>query len=185
MEATTRIIARVNNVDIIATTEEQLVPIKPICEALGVNYTTQIEKLKKHPIYGSVVPLRGITAADGKTYQTSCMPLRYISGWILSIHPDNVKEEVREHLIEYQLRCNDVLYDYFFGTYKRTNEQNRMEIALLEELADLNRMEIALLEELADLNQQQQQLKQTINEKRRTLEKLRQERLADEPQLFG
>ena len=171
MEATTRIIARVNNVDIIATTEEQLVPIKPICEALGVNYTTQIEKLKKHPIYGSVVPLRGITAADGKTYQTSCMPLRYISGWILSIHPDNVKEEVREHLIEYQLRCNDVLYDYFFGTYKRTNEQNRMEIALLEELADLN--------------QQQQQLKQTINEKRRTLEKLRQERLADEPQLFG
>ena len=125
-----------NDVDIIATTEEQMVPIKPICEALGVNYTTQIEKLKKHPIYGSVVPLRGITAADGKTYQTSCMPLRYISGWILSIHPDNVKEEVREHLIEYQLKCNDVLYDYFFGTYKRTNEQNRMEIALLEQLAD-------------------------------------------------
>lgn len=166
----TRIVARVNDVDIIATTEEQLVPIKPICEALGVNYTTQIEKLKKHPIYGSVVPLRGITAADGKTYQTSCMPLRYISGWILSIHPDNVKEEVREHLIEYQLKCNDVLYDYFFGTYKRTNEQNRMEIALLEELADLN--------------QQQQQLKQTINEKRRKLEKLREERLKNEPKLF-
>lgn len=167
----TRIVARVNDVDIIATTEEQLVPIKPICEALGVNYTTQIEKLKKHPIYGSTVPLRGIVAADGKLREMSCLPLRLISGWIFSIHPDNVKEEVREHLIEYQLRCNDVLYDYFFGTYKRTNEQNRMEIALLEELADLN--------------QQQQQLKQTINEKRRKLEKLRQERLADEPQLFG
>lgn len=167
----TRIVARVNDVDIIATTEEQLVPIKPICEALGVNYTTQIEKLKKHPIYGSVVPLRGITAADGKTYQTSCMPLRYISGWILSIHPDNVKEEVREHLIEYQLKCNDVLYDYFFGTYKRTNEQNRMEIALLEQLADYT--------------QQREAANNGIRDTRRKLEKLRQERLADEPQLFG
>jgi hypothetical protein len=167
----TRIVARVNDVDIIATTEEQMVPIKPICEALGVNYTTQIEKLKKHPIYGSVVPLRGITAADGKTYQTSCMPLRYISGWILSIHPDNVKEEVREHLIEYQLKCNDVLYDYFFGTYKRTNEQNRMEIALLEQLADYT--------------QQREAANNGIRDTRRKLEKLRQERLADEPQLFG
>ena len=167
----TRIVARVNDVDIIATTEEQMVPIKPICEALGVNYTTQIEKLKKHPIYGSVVPLRGITAADGKTYQTSCMPLRYISGWILSIHPDNVKEEVREHLIEYQLKCNDVLYDYFFGTYKRTNEQNRMEIALLEQLADYT--------------QQREAANNGIRDSRRKLEKLRQERLADEPQLFG
>ena len=167
----TRIVARVNDVDIIATTEEQMVPIKPICEALGVNYTTQIEKLKKHPIYGSVVPLRGITAADGKTYQTSCMPLRYISGWILSIHPDNVKEEVREHLIEYQLKCNDVLYDYFFGTYKRTNEQNRMEIALLEQLADYT--------------QQREAANNGIRDNRRKLEKLRQERLADEPQLFG
>lgn len=166
----TRIVARVNDVDIIATTEEQMVPIKPICKALGVNYTTQIEKLKKHPIYGSVVPLRGITAADGKTYQTSCMPLRYISGWILSIHPDNVKEEVREHLIEYQLKCNDVLYDYFFGTYKRTNEQNRMEIALLEQLAEYN--------------QQREAANRGISDTKRKLEKLREERLKNEPKLF-
>ena len=83
----TRIVARVNDVDIIATTEEQLVPIKPICEALGVNYTTQIEKLKKHPIYGSTVPLRGILAADGKLREMSCLPLRLISGWIFPSTP--------------------------------------------------------------------------------------------------
>lgn len=166
----TRIVARVNDVDIIATTEEQLVPIKPICEALGVNYTTQIEKLKKHPIYGSTVPLRGIVAADGKLREMSCLPLRLISGWIFSIHPDNVKEEVREHLIEYQLKCNDVLYDYFFGTYKRTNEQNRMEIALLEQLAEYN--------------QQREAANRGISDTKRKLEKLREERLKNEPQLF-
>ena len=82
-----------------------------------------------------------------------------------------MKEEVREHLIEYQLRCNDVLYDYFFGTYKRTNEQNRMEIALLEQLADYT--------------QQREAANNGIRDTRRKLDKLRQERLADEPQLFG
>ena len=37
METTTRIIARVNNVDIMATSEEQLIPIRPLCEALGID----------------------------------------------------------------------------------------------------------------------------------------------------
>ena len=47
----TKTIARINDVNIVVVNnEEQLIPIKPICEALGVNYTTQIEKLKFHPI---------------------------------------------------------------------------------------------------------------------------------------
>ena len=46
------------------------------------------------------------------------------------------------------------------------------------------RLRLTLLEELADLNQQQQQLKQTISEKRKKLDKLREERLKNEPKLF-
>lgn len=33
----TKIITRVNNVDIVSTSDEQLVPIRPICEALGID----------------------------------------------------------------------------------------------------------------------------------------------------
>lgn len=33
----TKIITRVNNVDIVSTSDEQLVPIHPICEALGID----------------------------------------------------------------------------------------------------------------------------------------------------
>lgn len=167
---TTRIIARINNVDIMTTSEEQLIPIKPICEALGVNYTTQIEKLKKHPVYGSFIPLKGIVAADGKIREMSCMPLRLVSGWIFSIHPDNVKEEVRERLIEYQMKCNDALYDYFFGNFKRVNEQNQVEIALLEQLTEYT--------------QQREAASNGIRDTRRKLEQIRKERLNDTPQLF-
>lgn len=45
---------------VVANEREQLVAVKPVCEVLGVNYTTQVEKLKAHPIFGSTVPLRGI-----------------------------------------------------------------------------------------------------------------------------
>ena len=170
MNTTTRIIARVNNVDIMATSEEQLIPIRPLCEALGVAYAPQTTKIKEHYLFGSVVTLSVTTGKDGKQYEMLCLPAGYVLGWLLTINPANVKEEVRDMFASYQAECYNALYRHFFGSQRRQLEQNQVEIALLEELAELN--------------QQQQQLKQTIADKRKKLEKLRQERLADEPQLF-
>lgn len=42
----TKIIARVNNVDIVSTSDEQLVPLRPICEALGIAFERQTAKIK-------------------------------------------------------------------------------------------------------------------------------------------
>ena len=110
-------VAIINNVSlqVVADDREQLVAVKPVCEILGVNYTTQVEKLKEHPIFSSTIPLRGTVGADGKTREMLCIPLRLVPGWLFSINPDNVKEEVRENLIQFQLKCNDVLFDYFFN----------------------------------------------------------------------
>ena len=166
----TKTIVRVNNVDIVATSDEQLIPIRPICEALGIAYERQSVKIKEHPILGSTVTLEVMVAADGKRREMLCLPIRYIFGWLFTINPANVNEEAREALIGYQHECYDALYQHFFGTQKRQLEQNRAEISLLEELADLS--------------QQQAQLKQTIADKRKKLEKLREERLKNEPQLF-
>ena len=166
----TKIITRVNNVDIVATSDEQLVPIRPICEALGVDFAGQSAKLKEHPILSSTVDLRSMVAADGKNREMLCLPIRYVFGWLFTINPFNVNEDARETLVTYQHECYDALYHHFFGSQKRQLEQNQIEITLLEELADLN--------------QQQQQLKQTISEKRKKLDKLREERLKNEPKLF-
>jgi len=109
-------VAIVNGISlqVVADGREQLVAVKPVCEILGVAYQSQQAKLKEHPIYSSVITLSVTTGADGKKYEMVCIPLRFFSGWLFSINPDNVKEEVREKLIEYQLKCNDILYDYFF-----------------------------------------------------------------------
>ena len=109
-------VAMINDISlqVVADEREQFVAVKPVCEILGVNYTTQVEKLKEHPIFSSTIPLRGTVGADGKIREMICIPFRFFAGWLFSINPDNVKEEVRDNLIQFQLKCNDVLYDYFF-----------------------------------------------------------------------
>lgn len=122
-------VAIVNGItlQVVASESEQLVAVKPVCEILGVNYTTQVEKLKAHPIFGSTVPLRGMVAADGKEREMLCIPMRFFPAWLFSINPDNVKEEIRDNLIEYQLKCNDILYDYFFS---RVDFSRKKEVAV-------------------------------------------------------
>lgn len=166
----TKVITRVNNVDIVATSDEQMVPIRPICEALGIDVENQRKKIQDDEDLSSVAVLSTATGADGKQYEMLCLPIRYVFGWLFTINPKNVKPEAQEAVRAYRRRCYDALYIHFFGSQKRQLEQNQIEISLLEELADLN--------------QQQQQIKQTINEKRRKLEKLREERLKNEPKLF-
>ena len=123
------------SLQVVADEREQLVAVKPVCEILGVNYTTQVEKLKSHPIFSSVIPLRGTTGADGKTYQMLCIPLQFFPGWLFSINPDNVREEARERLIEYQLECNKVLFDYFFRRVDFSRKKEKA-VAMAKETCD-------------------------------------------------
>lgn len=116
MNTKTTNVAIVNGISlqVVADGREQLVAVKPVCEILGVDFSAQRAKLKEHPVYGSTTVLCTTVGADGKEREMVCIPLRLFPGWLFSINPDNVKEEVRENLIKYQLKCNDILYDYFF-----------------------------------------------------------------------
>lgn len=122
-------VAIVNGISlqVVSSESEQLVAIKPVCEILGVAYPPQFTKLKEHPVFGSTITLSVTVGADGKEREMACIPLRYFPSWLFSINPDNVKEEIREHLVEYQLKCNDILYDYFFS---RVDFSRKKEVAV-------------------------------------------------------
>jgi len=91
------------------------VAVRPICDAIGINSQTQIEKLKiglnGTSVEGVMMPSTG---ADGKTYEMFCIPLKYVFGWLMMIEVDKVKEDVRETLIAYKEECHQVLYEHFF-----------------------------------------------------------------------
>ena len=166
----TKTIVRVNNVDITATSDEQMIAIRPICEALGIDYSRQLKKIKDDADLGSVVGVTPTTGADGKTYEMCVLPVEFIFGWLFTINPANVNEESREAVRRYRIECYRALYRHFTGTQKRQLEQNRQEIELLERLAYYNQQKEAITKGIADT--------------KRKLEQLRNERLKNEPQLF-
>jgi hypothetical protein len=92
---------------------EKLVPIKPICEALAVDYSSQLQRIKEDPILSLFVRLNPSIGKNGKTYQMQSLPIKYIFSWLIKINSRNVKEEAKEALVKYQKECYDLLYSYF------------------------------------------------------------------------
>lgn len=107
-------ITKINEVNIIALSENgsQLIPIRPICEALGINYANQFTKIKDDPDLSSVVVLSTTTGADGKQYEMTSLPLEFVFGWLFTINPKNVKPEAQEAVRQYRLRCYRALFEY-------------------------------------------------------------------------
>ena len=121
----TKTIARVNKVAIVAGNDSQkLVPIKPICEALGIDFDSQRKKLKEDEDLNSTTVLSTVVAADGKDREMLCLPLEFIFGWLFTINPKNVKPEAQESVRSYRMECYRALYSHFTA-YSRFNEDKQ------------------------------------------------------------
>lgn len=90
------------------------VPIKPVCEALGIAHQVQQDVLKNHPIFGSTITLRVTVGGDEKQREMLCIPLKYAFGWLMGIDARLVKPDAYESVIKYQEAAYDALYDRFF-----------------------------------------------------------------------
>jgi hypothetical protein len=107
----------VNGISIECPTHEgqNYVAVKPICEALGIDHSAQIRDLKDDRILSSVVVSVTTTGSDGKQYQMTCIPIKFVFGWLFSINEKRVKPEARENIVKYKRECYDALYEHFYG----------------------------------------------------------------------
>ncbi|MEI7675910.1 MAG: phage antirepressor N-terminal domain-containing protein [Bacteroidales bacterium] len=164
-------IALVNNVAILVSNDvEKLVPIKPICDALGIDYSRQLQKLKEDDFLSSTMGLVPTVAADNKEREMVCLPLRYVFGWLFTINPKNVNPEAKEAVTRYRLECYDTLHNHFYGNLSKQIEANTREIELLEEINNYTEKKSLITSE--------------IKERQSALAKIRAERLKNEPTLF-
>lgn len=114
--------------------KEKYVAIKPICEAIGVDYDNQIEKINNDEILSQLTPLRGATGSDGKEYKMRIIPLRYVFGWLFTINANKVKPEIKDSVIKYKKQCYDSLFDTFTKRTSILKEKTeyQLEIEALE-----------------------------------------------------
>lgn len=108
-------VAKINEVSIICLEEDRgkLIPIRPICDGLGISVQKQLEKIKEDEDLSSTVTLRVMVAADGKDREMACLPIEFIFGWLFTINPKNVKPESQNAVRQYRLQCYKALYEYF------------------------------------------------------------------------
>lgn len=92
---------------------EPFVPMKPICDALGLDWKSQHRKLTSGDRDWRCGHMT-IPSAGGPQ-EMLCLPLMLLPAWLFSVSPARVKPELKDKLIAYQAECADVLWRHFMG----------------------------------------------------------------------
>lgn len=150
------------------------VPIRPVCERLGIASNSQVEKIKAHPImckYLSNLPTSG---SDGKTYEMACLADHIVEGWLLTINPGNVSANVRDTVMEYQERVFLAIHWFNRGRQQKAQE-------LLEKGRDLLERERNLLDAQLSHEKAAAAIKKELNEVRKEQKAVQEELMDPKP----
>ncbi|TRZ53198.1 hypothetical protein D4S03_02160 [bacterium] len=92
------------------------IALKPICEALGIEYTRTFKNVSADPIIGPALAKQPMQVPGDQIRNMICIPENWIYGWIFSINSSSPE------LLNYKRECYRLLYDYFHGTITRRKE---------------------------------------------------------------
>jgi len=104
------------------------IAIKPICEALNVNFDRQYKNLKKDKILGPAYAIQPMQVPGDQIRNYVCLPEKFIYGWIFQIRSDSPE------LLKYKWKVYQILFDYFQGTITQRQK------LLLEQTEDSRKM---------------------------------------------
>ena len=93
---------------------EVWVPIRPVCDALGLAWQPQLKKLRAKP-WAKTCDTFMVSQGDDQRRRFSCVDLRSLPLWLATIEPSRVKPEARPALVAYQREAAEVLYRHFLA----------------------------------------------------------------------
>lgn len=92
------------------------IPVKPICELLGVDWNGQRRRINRDPVLSVAMATVDVTSTEGERLVTRavlCLPLDYVSGFLFGLNADRVRPDLRDKVIRYQRECYHVLAEAF------------------------------------------------------------------------
>lgn len=95
--------------------QEIYVPIRQICDYLGLAFAGQRTRINRDPVLSEAVQIINITtqSAKGGNPNVLCLPLKYLPGWLFGISASRVKPELQDKILRYQRESYDVLWEAF------------------------------------------------------------------------
>lgn len=94
---------------------EPYVVMRPMAEAMGLNWKSQYDKLTEK--FGSTVVIITTVAEDGRQREMVGLSLRKLPAWLYSINPNKVAPQLRDKIVRYQEECDEVLWRYWTEGY--------------------------------------------------------------------
>lgn len=150
--------------ELVEKDNKQMVAIKPICQAIGIDRRSQQVAIQNNPQYRwGVITL----PSNGGPQDMFCLPVEEIGMWLCQINSKRVRKEVREILLQFQKRCQVELHEALVGRAgidKVKELEGRVgtlesQIAVLTEALRLNNLTIeALQNQLSQYNDAEQVL---------------------------
>lgn len=96
---------------------EPYVPMKPIVEGMGLDWSTQLRKLNSNHRFSEVMVIMTMAGADGKRYEMACLPLRKLPAWMTTVNVNKVAQAIREKVSFYIDECDEALWLYWNQGY--------------------------------------------------------------------
>lgn len=130
------------------------IAVKPICEALHLEYTRQFKNLKEDEILSQLLAEQPMVGADNRIRKMMCLPEKFIYGWLFSIK-SNSKE-----LLEYKRKCYEILFNYFHGSITGRKELIKQKVEIDMELskAEVELQENPIFTRIQNLKKKQQEI---------------------------
>ncbi len=152
---------------------EYWIAIKPICEALDINYNRAYQNILEDEKLSQLFAKQQMLDTLGRSQEMICLPEKYIYGWLFSLRSKS------EALKQYQMKCYEVLFNYFNGAIIGRKK-------LLEKQADTQK-KIERVEQELKSNPQYLQLitlKQESEQIKQYLRKIDKQIIEETPSLF-
>lgn len=95
------------------------VPIRPICDQLGLAWSSQLQRIRRDPILNEEILGVFVTntpGTGGGTQEMICLPLDLLNGWLFGVNANRVRDDIRPLLLRYQRECYRVLAAAFTET---------------------------------------------------------------------
>jgi hypothetical protein len=95
--------------------EEVYVPLRQICDYLGLAFSGQRTRINRDPVLSESVRIVTVTIMNpqGGNPNVLCMPLKFLPGWLFGISVNRVRPELQDKIIRYQREAYDVLWEAF------------------------------------------------------------------------
>jgi len=136
------------------------IAIKPVCEAISVNFNRQYQNIKSDPILSSEFAKQQIQIPGKQARYYACLPEEFIYGWIFSIRSES------KELERYKRECYHVLYNHFHGiiTRRRLLIKEKADTALKRRKVEQTLLQNSEYIELTKLRAQERSIGRKLKE---------------------